>query len=164
MTLIVLNNNKSGLVKGNSMLKLKKEDFVAEFEGETFPEFSSLKESELTIHQNLLRATFKCSKDALILDVFNKIVEASKFIPNINAKENGFSFTKTLISQGINANSCIYLDWHRFDDIDCIELEDFSRYFDDIWYPEADDIYVYDDTFRWFALITHYGAISITKV
>lgn len=97
-----------------------------------------------------------------ILDVFKKMDDKCIFVASTNAKNNGFSFSNLLISQGISSEEYVYIDWHRFDDIDSIELLLLSEYFDDIWYPEADDMYIYDDTFTWFALVTHYGAISIT--
>jgi hypothetical protein len=43
-------------------------------------------------------------------------------------------------------------------------LEDLSRYFDDIFYPGPDDIELFDETLKWFMLVDHEGAISITEL
>ena len=145
------------------MLKQRKEEFEEELEG-AFPTFSSLNRSELINHQAKVRSAFKCPSDMAILDVFDKIIAVSEFIPNVNAKDNSFSFEKLLERAKVSSKLNVFLDWHRFDEIDCIELSKFSEYFDDIWYPEANDIYVYDETFTWFILVTHYGAISIARV
>jgi hypothetical protein len=146
------------------MLASKVEDFVGEESDETFPEFHSLNESELLCHRNRLRDVFGCDKSMPILDVFSRVVQLSKFISNISAKDSDFDFSNVLNSEGIKSKGEIYIDWKRFDDIDCMQLPLFTKYFDDIWYPEADDIYIYDETFKWFLLITHYGAISIAKL
>jgi hypothetical protein len=146
------------------MLEQKKEEFEAEEPGDIFPEFFTLGSGDLIYHQDSIRTAFDCPRNLPILDVFSKMVELSTFIPKVNAKNKSFSFGELLKSEGIDSNSQIFLDWHRLDDIDSIELSKFSEFFDDIWYPEANDIYVYDDTFSWFALVTHYGAISITRI
>lgn len=53
----------------------------------------------------------------------------------------------------------VYITWDSFNDIDVMPFDDFCKYFDDIWYPSVDDVGVFDDSFSWFIIITHYGEI-----
>ncbi len=143
------------------MLKAKIDVLIGEREDEIFPDFYSLTNDEMLNHRYQLRVAFKCPQNMCISDVFSKMVGESNLIQDINAKNDEINFSDLLVSQGIDLRKEIYIDWYRFDDIDRMELSLFTRYFEDIWYPGADDIYIYDDSFSWFILVAHYGAITI---
>lgn len=144
------------------MYQIKIDDFEGD-DGELFPEFSSLNDTEMMHHQNKLKNAFKCPESMQILDVFKKMIVNSIVVSNINAEDDSFCFSDLLSSQGISSKKKVYIDWHRFDDIDFIELSLLTKYFDDIWYPSVDDIYIYDDSFSWFALVTHHGTVTINR-
>jgi len=146
------------------MLKQKKTNFEPDNIESKFPEFSSLNKNEMLKHLSLIKSAFNCSSENSTCELFDRIIKESKFVPAMNAKDIEFSFHALLKSEKVEFKTNLYIDWHRFDDIDCIEVFKFSEFFDDIWYPEADDIYIYDNTFKWFVLISHDGAISMTRI
>ena len=43
-------------------------------------------------------------------------------------------------------------------------LNDTDSYFDDIWYPDADDIDVFDDTVTWILSVAHSGQNKLLKL
>ena len=143
------------------MLSSKVKDFVGENKNDVFPDFTPLNKEELNKHKFQLKKVFECHPDMPVTNIYRKIVEASILIPNVNAKYDEINIYDLLVSQNINPDMTIYIDWLSFDDVDRMELSLFTKYFDDIWYPGADDIY--DKTFSWFLHIAHYGAITITK-
>ena len=57
----------------------------------------------------------------------------------------------------------VFVNWDRFDHIDSMDLDDLSRYFDDVWYPSVDDIEIFDDSYRWFLSVAHDGRISLIQ-
>lgn len=145
------------------MLKSKIEDFIGENKDDSFPDFLTLDKDEVKRHNNVIRESFGCPHNMLIIDVYNKIIEKSVLVQKVNAEVDDINFFELLESQNIVSKKNIYIDWHQLDEIDKMELDSLTKYFDSIWYPGADDIYIYDDTFSWFLFISHYGAVSITK-
>jgi hypothetical protein len=85
-------------------------------------------------------------------------------VAEMNAASKEFSLVEVLRSLGIRRNRDVFINWKRFECIDRIALEDLSRYFDDIFYPGPDDIELFDETLKWFMLVDHEGAISITEL
>ncbi|SEH89712.1 hypothetical protein SAMN02927937_02007 [Paenimyroides aquimaris] len=57
----------------------------------------------------------------------------------------------------------IYINWYKFDDIDCLYYNDLILYFEDLWFPSSDDIEIFDNTFNWILSIRHDGCISYYK-
>jgi hypothetical protein len=82
----------------------------------------------------------------------------------INAFNDDFNLNILLPNVGILTQNNVYINWYQFDNIDKMHFGDLSNYFDDIWYPESDDIDIFDDTFLWVLSIYHYGGISTSKV
>jgi hypothetical protein len=60
---------------------------------------------------------------------------------------------------GIVPRLDVFLDWHRFDDVDQLKLTDLTRWFDDIWYPLADDIDLCDESTDWIFSIRSEGQV-----
>jgi hypothetical protein len=64
---------------------------------------------------------------------------------------------------GVTSPKKVYLNWYRFDDIDQIDLADLDRYFFDIWYPDSDDLDVFDDSADWIVSIAHHGNVRLFR-
>ncbi len=86
--------------------------------------------------------------------------EKSKMISNFNANEN-FNLKECLNFLKIIPNESIYINWYRFDEIDELNFSDFNKFFDDIWFPEVDDINIFDSSLSWILSINHNGVVSI---
>lgn len=96
-------------------------------------------------------------------DLFQKIIKSATHLPvdaeEIGRNKDSIKLQEIFSSILIIPQTHVYITWDSFDDIDVIPFDDFCEYFDDIWYPSADDIGVFDDSFSWFVIITHYGKI-----
>lgn len=82
-------------------------------------------------------------------------------IPIIDCSVNDLDFNleRTLTNQLEILPKKVYINWHRFDAIDEMRLEDVSNYFDDIWYPSVDDICILDPSSKWALSVAHYGKV-----
>lgn len=147
------------------MLKEKRQYYVEdggrEFE---FPKFCTLKPSEAIQHTEHIKSIFGFDDNKDVLDIHCQIEQVSSLISGVKADDVDFNFLDVLKSQNISPKREIFIDWHQFNKIDKISVKSFAEFFDDIWYPKADDIYLYDESFSWFVLIMHYGSISIYKI
>ena len=92
--------------------------------------------------------------------ILDTLVTAAKFLPDVNA-EHGFDFCDLISELGLKAREDLFVNWHRFDQIDKITALDFGEHFNNIWYPSSDDIEIFDADLEWFVLVRHDGYVSI---
>lgn len=92
-------------------------------------------------------------------ELFQYIVGKANGSKVVETITDNILMERVFSSVGIVPNRYIYLVWGNLGDIDTIPFVDFCQYFEDIWYPSSDDIGVFDDSFNWLIVITHYGAI-----
>ena len=129
--------------------------------GEAFPTYMSIDDAACgrireTIAQKLVlpRATDR-------LTIVETLFDQSIALEDMNALAPGFSLEDALRNAEITPPQSLLVDWYRLDDIDRFAFADASRYFHDIWYPDADDITIFDDTLKWFVWIDHGGDICV---
>ena len=67
-------------------------------------------------------------------------------------------------SCGLRCGSTVYINWYRFDDIDEMSVVDLSHFFDDIWYPCADDIEIMDESMSWVFVVDHGGRMRFIRL
>ncbi|MDN7125015.1 hypothetical protein J6I90_08970 [Pseudidiomarina sp. 1APP75-32.1] len=128
-----------------------------------FPKFYTLSLDEASKHEAHIKSIFGFDESSNALDVQRKVMKASNLVRGVQADNHEFNFLDLLKSQNIEPQSELFIDWHQFNKIDRISVKAFSDFFDDIWYPNSDDIYLYDDSYRWFILVMHHGAILVCK-
>jgi hypothetical protein len=97
------------------------------------------------------------------LKLVNALEKKSSLIPGADAESDNFDLKSTLSKVGISPNEHVFLNWYRFDRIDEIGLDDLSAYFDDIWYPAADYIDVFDNSLSWIVSIGYSGEVMVIK-
>lgn len=78
-----------------------------------------------------------------------------------DAMDEGFSILNTLNGIIKNANDKLFVNWYRYDEIDIFKAGDLSTYFDDIWFPDVDDIDIFDNSLDWIVTIRHDGQVFI---
>jgi hypothetical protein len=145
------------------MDSVKVENFAHEHPESAFPAFRPLSHQEAERIKGLIAVRLGLPPDVSSLDFVRGLSERSKIVPGISAEEN-FNFRNLLNDLNIEARDKVYINWYRFDDIDEISLVDFSIYFDDIWYPAADAIEVFDESLAWIILIDYSGKIGFIKL
>ena len=82
---------------------------------------------------------------------------------DMNSNDENFDLSAALSSMKIKCPENVFVNWYRYDNIDKFNLLDLTRYFDDIWYPELDDVDIFDDSFTWIVSVAHSGRITFAK-
>ena len=103
-------------------------------------------------HVNTLEEFFKKEEQEFVL------------LDDINAEDNDLDWNKVFNSIGIPVPNEVFINFERFNNIDVFLFNDFCKYFDDIWYPAADDIEVFDASFNWIVSVKHYGLVHYAKI
>ena len=68
------------------------------------------------------------------------------------------------VNVGIKQKKTVFINWYRLDQVDELRTSDVFRYFHDLWYPELDDIEIFDDSLNWFVIVTHYGQVRFLEL
>lgn len=135
------------------MDQIKLENFRKEH-GFDIPIIRSLPAGEcLKIRENLLH---KFSLDDV--DEFFKIDKFSR-LDGFNADEENFDLKAVFNKLNIATPNEICINFNKFESIDILRFEDFSKFFSDIWYPSLDDIEIFDLNLNWIVSVRHCGAV-----
>ncbi|QPH91873.1 heat-shock protein [Campylobacter concisus] len=135
------------------MDQIKLENFRKEH-GFNMPIIRSLPYDEcLKIRENLLH---KFSLDDV--DEFFKIDKFSR-LDGFNADEENFDLKAVFGKLNIATPNKICINFNKFESIDILRFEDFSKFFSDIWYPSLDDIEIFDIHLSFILSVRHYGGI-----
>jgi len=146
------------------MEKFKIDYFKNSCPGKDFPDFKVLTAKECENIRSGLFRKLNLEGDISKLDLTRKIEQLSNSIDNhLNAKSESFSLIKILESNQVFFHDNVYVNWHRYDNIDIMKLKDLVRYFDYIWYPGPDDINIFDESFEWILSVDHGGFISFLQ-
>ena len=104
-------------------------------------------------HVNTLEEFFKKEEQEFVL------------LDDINAEDDDLDWNKVFNSIGYLFLTRFSSTFERFNNIDVFPIQKtFCKYFDDIWYPAADDIEVFDASFNWIVSVKHYGAVHYAKI
>lgn len=82
-------------------------------------------------------------------NIFNIIQNKGHHINFANAQDAEFNLD--VLIKNLNLRilpTSLYVSWEYFYDIDVFKYDDIVKYFDYIWYPIADDIIIFDDSFN----------------
>jgi hypothetical protein len=130
----------------------------------TFIPFRHLSKEDAATVFRLLKRRLELPDDAEGLRVV-EVVEAKSFtLDGVNAEREDFDLKHVLRQLQFDVPDIVYLNWNRFDDIDEIRVTDLFRAFDDLWYPSADDLDIFDTKLNWILSIAHYGAVSALRL
>lgn len=128
-----------------------------------FPQVTALSAEEMTCIRQKFAKKLSVDQNTTGKDLLNLLVKSSKSIMDYNACNSGFIVANVFNHLKIVPKANVYINWYQFDKIDTININDFIKYFDDIWFPSTDDIEIFDDTCDWVLLIAHDGYISLKK-
>lgn len=140
---------------------VKIQNFALEHPGVTFPAFRPL----ITQETDQVRASvvnrLSLNPSTSPLDLVRIIFETADDIPDVSAEDDDFNLQDALRRLGIEAQAKVLINWYRLDNIDEMSLDDLTRYFDDIWYPAADAIDIFDSTLEWIFCVGYSGEIKL---
>lgn len=145
------------------MDKLKIENYAKTFPRVPFPVFESLGAASAERLRDLISEKFELTAGADQLRMIKELDARGLTLEGVDARSGGFNVGKTLHTAGIVPNQQVYLNWYRLDDIDRLRLSDLDEWFEDIWYPDSDDLDVFDDSLTWMLSIAHHGAVKLIR-
>ena len=145
------------------MEKFKVEHFEKAHPGEKFPWYETLSDSELLKVREVLTEKLSLDKSCDPIHLVQCVSSIGIVLENVNALNCSISLTQIFHSEGIRTNETVLVNWYQFDDIDRIRIKDFDKYFNDLWYPSADDIEIFDNTLSWMLSISHSGVVKLIR-
>lgn len=144
------------------MHKHKIDNFEREDPGLDFPTYVEIRGSELEDLRNSVYLTLGLQPDASISEVAKAFCRDLRIMPGVDAESETFSLEEVLAKCPGQKADRFYLDFSidwTFSDVDSMATADVINYFTDIWYPMADDLTLFDDSFSWAVWIDHHGCV-----
>lgn len=137
-------------------------NFVREYPGTALPRCSAVGQDEVIYMASILRRADPCPGEPAT-GWLRRCYEASTIMPNVNLEEHEIPLATIFLALSVEPKNYVYLEWGALQNIDRFDLNDLEKYFYDIWYPGADDIELFDETFKWIIFIRHFGSVSIWR-
>lgn len=145
------------------MDQIKIDNFSSQHPGCSFPEWDSLSKDACLEITQLIRKKFSLANIADGLALVRAIDALAQPCEIASHVSEDFDLNALLDACGVNAAEVVYINWYRYDEIDRLKRKDLARNFDDIWYPDVDDIDVFDESLSWILSIRHDGYIRLLR-
>lgn len=98
------------------------------------------------------------------VELTRRLVDIATPVMELMPSSPDFNLAAALHTLGIKSAKTVYINWRHYDIIDRISLADLSAFFDDIWYPGADDIEIFDDSCTWLLVVPHSGPLGVARL
>jgi len=142
------------------MESFKIDAFKQSTKGTTFPEFRELPELECSELLDCLRQRLSLTDACSDIEVVSKLEKIQQPFGCKIDDDTSFDLQQQLNLVNALPEASVYVNWYRFDKIDCLSLVDLANHFSDIWYPSSDDIDIFDSTLMWVLSISHEGYLK----
>lgn len=146
------------------MEKVKIDNFYRENREADFPKHVTLDSRSCADVRASLTRNLKLDNTADSMTLVNTVDRLGEVCEGFNTEDDLFSLRAVLSSLEIELPEYVFINWYRYDCIDKITLSDLADNFHDIWYPDVDDIDIFDESFTWLLSVAHYGRIKILKI
>ena len=146
------------------MESFKIEHFSRDNPGKSFPKYRLLTTSETDQIHDKLTTILKLENSAEPKKMIAMINDISLELRGVDANDDKFVLMKVFSNLNIQSKEYVYINWYQYDEIDEIDLNDFSKYFNYIWYPSSDDIDIFDSTLSWILCVSHYGNVRFARL
>lgn len=140
------------------MESFKKELFRKEYNTD-FPFYDELKNEECIKIKNNIKDKYQIQE--IYFD--NNLNKIQIFFDRLNAEDENFNFLNGIKELNLKEGNDIYVTLNSFVNVDKFTLKDFCKYFNDIWYPKADEIEISKQNLSWIISIRHDGTIYYIK-
>jgi len=142
----------------------KIEEFLKDNPGENFPQFKKLRPDESDNIRSVLAARLGMDTNTNPLQLFLSLLEVSRTLVDVDIDASDFSLASVVASFGVKPTQHAYIDWRRFEDIDCFKFSDLDNYFKPICTDYlGDDVCVFDDTLEWLIFVMHYERVQVVR-
>ena len=143
---------------------IKVQNFLREHPGAQFPHYRQLSEQEAEKLRRRLCLRLGLPPETSPLDLVHTLFNRSAAVPHVDAEDENFSLRTVLREVGIEPDSKVFVNWHRFDQIDEFSLDGLAKRFVDIWYPATDDIDIFDEGLEWVLSVGYSGTVRVLKI
>jgi hypothetical protein len=140
------------------MEEFKREHFKATY-GMPFPAVRTLSPAEASEVARRLRTLLNLRPDSSPLQLVCALDELEETITDVNAEDSNFALD-TILWKSVAPEAKVMINWYRFDEIDEVDFDDLVAFFNNFWYPGADDIDVFDASLSWIISVRHDGTIK----
>ncbi|WP_022821926.1 hypothetical protein [Hymenobacter norwichensis] len=127
-----------------------------------FPSYRSLLPTEGRALQARLARQFGLTASHTANEFEFALASRQTYYHEVNAEQD-FALLPTLTALGITPLPELFINWARFEEVDTFQTADVAHYFDDLWYPVADNIDLFDASLRWVVSIRHDGVVSAIR-
>ena len=127
-----------------------------------FPPYRPLPPAEGRALQARLARRFGLTASHAAGEFARALSSRQTYYPEANAEQD-FALLTTLTALGVAPGPELFTNWARFEEVDAFQTADVARYFDDLWYPVADDIDLFDASLSWLVSFRHDGVISVIR-
>ena len=146
------------------MESFKIQHFEREHGAGSFPSFRTLSATEARgLFVAVRQAAGLCdlsTPEELVRAVWDKSIVQE----GVQADRDDFSLLHLIHQLGLPSCGRVYLNWHWYEDVDEIRVDDLAECFSDIWYPAADDMDITDTEWRWVISIHHEGMVALLRL
>ncbi len=146
------------------MEQVKIDNFARENPEDTFPKYITLDSRSCADISSALSERLRLDASADSMALVNEVDRLGEICKGLNYDDDNFDLKKVLSFLGISWPEYVFINWYRYDSIDKMMLFDLANHFEDVWYPDVDDIDIFDETFTWVLSLTHYGQVKFLKI
>ena len=143
------------------MQQFKIDNFLEQRPGEAFPKFESLTATQAgNVWQSWARVASQPSDSSQLIPWIEK--RATPLL-GVNIEGDEIPLSELFSMLGVEPANNLYVHWDGPLEIDRFTKADLEDRFYDIWYPSADDIEIFDDTFEWMVFVRHFGGVQLWR-
>jgi len=146
------------------MDQIKIDDFARDHPAESFPKYRKLSAEDTSWIRNAIVRKLGLVPEVTPLELVKTVSDMSTEVPNVNAEDQNLDLRRLLTKIGVTPKQKVLINWHRFDDVDEMSLDELSKYLLDLWYPRAEAIDIFDDSLSWILSIDYSGTMSLLKL
>ena len=85
------------------------------------------------------------------------LLEGATPVDGPEPEDDEFDLSAVFDSISVAPDASVFVNWDQFESVDRMRSGDLVRFFTDVWYPGADDIELFDQTFNWILFVPHSG-------
>lgn len=136
------------------------EDFKKDYPQIPFPFWKEIpkKETEIITKELFGNLGILHTKNKLLENLYDCMAEH----PDSPIEYESIDLENILSSLSISSPEYIYINWHRLETLDKMNLEDFGKYLFDIWYG-FEDLEIISGELDWVIALTHYDVVKYKK-
>jgi hypothetical protein len=135
---------------------------VTEYErnsGMPFPPYEHLTDEECKRLRERLATKLGRVDASPVVALSKALREAQRQCGPLDAKRADFNLQLAFALCGIEPGPYVYINWAHFNNVDRMATSHVIQHFDDLWWPQADWIDIFDENVDWVMSIDYDGDV-----